>query len=78
LPVGCPLAGNDVFQTADRKTFDINSAGPRVLEPLDSVGREDQIKVEGTVLELNKVLAPSDLIILSFSQLETKLMERRY
>ena len=78
FPVRRTLARNNVVEMADGKTFDINSARPCVFKPLDAIRRKDQVKVEGAVLELNKILASPDLFILGFIQFETKLMECGY
>ena len=46
---------------ADRKPLDVHAAAPRVIEALDSVGREYQVEIERPVLELDKILPALDL-----------------
>ncbi|MHB9008325.1 MAG: hypothetical protein ACYDC1_15485, partial [Limisphaerales bacterium] len=52
-PVRRDLAGDDVVWMANGKTLDHHSPRPGVGKPLDSVRREDQIEIEGSVLQLN-------------------------
>jgi len=60
LPTGRCLAGDDVVDVANWKAFDIDVSLPGVLELFDSVGREDQIEIEGAILELDEVFALFD------------------
>src|SRR5207244_438503 len=54
-PVRRDLARDDVVEVAHGETFDVDVAPPGVLEALDAVRGEDQVEVEGAVLELDEV-----------------------
>ena len=60
LPIRCRLAGDDVVNVADGKAFDLDVATPRILEPFDAVGCEDQVNVKRAVFELDEILAAQD------------------
>lgn len=45
---------------AHGEAFHIDVPRPRVVEALDSIGREHQIEVERSVADLDEVLAPLD------------------
>lgn len=72
------LAGDDVVRMAHGKALHVNVAPPRLREALDPVGREHQIEVERTVLELHEVLATLDLRCLRLRQIEAELPQRSY
>src|SRR5438045_3815583 len=76
LSVGCDLARDDVVDVAHRKPFDVDVPGPRVLETLDSVRREDQVEIVGAILELNEVLPANDLIFLFGCDVKCEFAER--
>lgn len=59
-----------------RAAFDIDMARPGILEPLDSIGRKDEVEIEGAVLQLDEVLPAEDLGGLVTSQGEAELAER--
>ena len=63
---------------AHRKALDIDAARPRVGESLDPVRGEDEIEIEGAVLQLDEVLAPQDLRRLRVGEIEAELANRRY
>src|ERR1041385_2507634 len=44
------LAGNDVVEVANGKSFDFHPPAPRVGEPFDPVRSEDQVQIKRTVL----------------------------
>src|SRR2546422_2137313 len=70
------LAGDDVVNVADGEPLDLDMPAPRLLERLDAVGSEDEVQVEGAVLQLNEVLAALDLRRLLVRQLEADFSER--
>ena len=57
---------------ADRETLDLDVAAPGTFERLDPVRGEDEIDVEGAVLQLNEVLAALDLGRLRLGQCEAE------
>src|SRR5438477_433553 len=60
---------------AYRKAFDLNVPLPRVFELLNPVWREDQVKVERAVLQLNEILPAPYLFFLACGQLEPDLFK---
>jgi hypothetical protein len=69
------FARDDICRTTHRKSFDIDPSLPGVFKPLDTIRREHQIEIEGSVLELDDVLAALNLRMLRIGQLEAQLYE---
>ena len=78
LAVRGSLAGDDVIEMADGKTLDIDVALPGVLEALNAIGSKDQIEVEGSLLELNEILAPLNVPGLVVSEGEAEIAQRAH
>src|SRR2546430_16315003 len=55
LPVRGGLARDNIVDVADRKPFDFHAPAPGVAQALDTVGREDDVQLEGTVLKLVEI-----------------------
>jgi hypothetical protein len=70
------LAGDDVVEMADREPGDLDPPLPGILERLDAVRRENQIKVERTILELHEVFTAQNLRRLLVGKPETKFPQR--
>jgi hypothetical protein len=51
------FARDNVVDATNRESVNLSVAFPGVVKTLDSVRRKDDVKVKGTVLELNEVLA---------------------
>lgn len=50
ISTDCSIRGAlapDIIRMADRKALDVDAPPPSVLEVLDAVGSEDEVKVEG-------------------------------
>ena len=58
---------------ANGKPFDVHTSAIRILEPFDSVRSKDQNQIERAIFELDKVLAPHNLLRLAVSQVKTQL-----
>src|SRR5205814_1055559 len=60
-PVGCLLAGNNVIGMTNGEPVDIDMPAPGFLEPFNSVRGEDQVKIEGPILQLHEILSAPNL-----------------
>ena len=60
---------------ADRKALHLDVPPPGIVEPFDSVRRKDQVEIEGTILELDEVLAALDFAGLLVRQGKAKFPE---
>jgi uncharacterized protein Usg len=63
------LARHNVINIAYWKSFDIDTAFPRVVKLLDAVRCKDQAHVEGVIFELNEIFSPADFRGLVYSPL---------
>ena len=69
------LAGDDVAQIGYGKDVLLNGSRLRLVEALDAVGGEDEIEVEGAVLELDEVFPTDDLGLRVFVEAEAESEE---
>ena len=76
LTVGRLFVRHNVVDVANRKALHFDTAAPGVIEGLDAIRSENQIQVEGTILELDEILAAPDLTGLLLGQAKAKVGER--
>lgn len=62
----------------DGKTINLNTAAPGVFKALDSVWRENEIKIEGAVFQLHEVLTTPNLLALVLCQSKSEFQQRRH
>ncbi|MBM3853049.1 MAG: hypothetical protein FJ399_07820 [Verrucomicrobia bacterium] len=72
------LAVDDVVRMTDRETLHLDAARPSIGKRLDSIWREDQIQIEGAILQLHEILATNDLRLLRGGEFEAKLAQSRH
>src|SRR5208282_5468506 len=71
------LAGDDVVRMADRKPVHHHTVAPGILEPLDPIGRKDQVQIERAVFQLDKILSALDLAGFRFGEQEAQFAQSR-
>src|SRR5438034_7970558 len=62
LPVRGGFARDDVIDVANRETLNVHPSVPCIGEAFDAVRRENQVQVEGTILELDEIFAAGHLL----------------
>lgn len=62
---------------ADREAFDVDVTTPGVLKALDAIGREHEVEIERTILQLNAVLSLFEVRGLLGREGKAELSERR-
>lgn len=72
------LAGNDVAEVGDREDVFADGSGFCLVETLDAVGGEDEVEVEGAVLELDEVFAANDFSLGVLVECKAKAKKRFY
>ena len=69
------LAGNNIVGMAHRESLDDDASLPGIRKSLNSVGSEDQVEIEGTIFQLDKVFAPFNLRRLGFRERKSKFTQ---